>query len=61
MAVPKRKQSKSRTRKRRSHDALKVPSLVPCSQCKELILPHRACPYCGYYKGRPVIPVVVEE
>lgn len=60
MAVPKRRQSKSRSRKRRTHDSLTAPGLVSCPHCHKAILPHRVCPYCGYYKGRSVIPVVEE-
>ncbi len=55
MAVPKRKTSKSRKRKRRSHLALEVKSLTLCPKCGSPMMPHRACPECGYYKGRQVI------
>ena len=27
-------------------------SVVECSNCHEMIRPHRACPKCGYYKGK---------
>jgi large subunit ribosomal protein L32 len=56
MAVPKRKTSKSRRDKRRTHWKLKAPNLSKCSQCGEPKLPHHLCPNCGYYKGREVIP-----
>jgi len=55
MAVPKRRTSKSRKRKRRTHWKLKAPNLANCPECDELILSHRACPNCGYYKGEKVI------
>ncbi|MFO7815072.1 MAG: 50S ribosomal protein L32 [Halanaerobiales bacterium] len=55
MAVPKKRTSKSRKRKRRTHWKLKAPNLVECPECDELILSHRACPSCGYYKGEKVI------
>ncbi len=55
MAVPKRKTSKSRKRKRRSHHGLEVKSLTLCPKCGSPMMPHRACPECGYYKGRQVI------
>ncbi len=55
MAVPKRKISKERKRKRRSHHALGAPNVVECPECKEPRLPHRACPSCGYYNGRKVV------
>jgi len=54
MALPKRRQSHSRTRKRRSHDALTAPSISTCSECGEPKLPHRLCSGCGSYKGRSV-------
>ena len=55
MAVPKRKTSKSKRDKRRTHQKLKAPNLSTCPQCGEAKLPHRACPSCGSYKGRTVI------
>ncbi len=54
MALPKRRHSKSRTRKRRSHDALKVQGINVCGDCGEPKEPHRLCPSCGRYKGRTV-------
>lgn len=55
MAVPKRKTSKQRKRKRRTHWKLSAPNLVECPQCHELKLPHRVCPDCGHYKGKEVV------
>jgi large subunit ribosomal protein L32 len=55
MAVPKRRQSRTRGKKRRSHDALALASPVTCPECGEPRMPHRACPACGSYKGREVI------
>ena len=57
MAVPKRKTSKSRRGKRRTHQKISAPGLSVCPQCSESKLPHHACPHCGYYKGRQVIEV----
>jgi large subunit ribosomal protein L32 len=54
MPNPKRRHSKSRTSKRRTHDALKPVSTSECPQCHELKLPHIVCPNCGYYNGRQV-------
>lgn len=54
MAVPKRKTSKSRRDKRRTHWKTAAPGLSICPQCNEPKLPHRACPNCGTYKGRTV-------
>lgn len=58
MAVPKRRQSKARKNKRRTHDSLIAPNLTRCSHCHKMILPHRVCPACGFYKGKSVIPVI---
>jgi large subunit ribosomal protein L32 len=61
MAVPKKKQSKSRRNKRRAnHDRMTAPTVVLCPQCSEPKLPHRVCSSCGYYKGTEVIHVSEE-
>ncbi|MGD9193487.1 MAG: 50S ribosomal protein L32, partial [Desulfobacterales bacterium] len=52
---PKRKTSKSRRDKRRTHKKLSAPNLSTCPDCGEATLPHHACPSCGSYKGRTVI------
>ena len=57
MANPKRRSSKARRGKRRSHDALSRPARAECPNCGEVKLPHRACPVCGHYRGRKVIEV----
>ncbi|MEG0770989.1 MAG: 50S ribosomal protein L32 [Clostridia bacterium] len=56
MAVPKSKVSKQRRDKRRSSTwKLDTPNLTECAQCHELIMPHRVCEHCGFYKGKEVI------
>ena len=57
MAVPKRKVSKQRRNKRRTHYKLSVPGLVSCPKCHSLKMPHRVCLECGYYNGKEVIKV----
>jgi large subunit ribosomal protein L32 len=54
MPNPKRRHSKTRGRKRRTHDALQQVAAGVCPQCHEAKPPHRVCPACGYYKGRQV-------
>ncbi len=49
MAVPKRKTSKARKRKRRSHLALGQPNLDKCPKCGAARASHRVCPECGHY------------
>lgn len=55
MAVPKKRTSKTRKRKRRTHWKLKNPNIIKCSNCDEYIMPHRVCPECGHYKGEKVV------
>jgi len=55
MAVPKRKKSKSKRNKRRSHQRITGPNLSSCPQCGEARLSHHACSGCGTYKDRTVI------
>ncbi len=54
MAVPKRKTSKRMRGHRRSHHALKAPTLVQCSNCSTLVHPHRVCQQCGHFKGKEI-------
>lgn len=49
MVVPAKRNSRSKVRRRRLHQKLKEPSLIKCSRCQNFILPHRACPFCGYF------------
>jgi large subunit ribosomal protein L32 len=53
-AVPKVRVSKARGRRRRTHQVLRLPDLVECPQCHELMRHHRACPHCGTYRGMQV-------
>jgi len=55
MALPKRKHSKSRRDKRRTHQKVEAPNVITCPQCGEPKLPHHMCPDCGYYKDRTVV------
>ncbi len=49
MPNPKRRHSKTRTAKRRTHDTLKPVGLSVCPQCHEPKVPHRVCANCGYF------------
>lgn len=57
MSVPTYKHSKGRRDRRRLQDRIRLSSLAPCPQCKQLTLPHRVCPACGSYDGRQVVAV----
>ena len=54
-AVPARRVSKTRKNKRRASLKVSKPTFVKCPNCGEMITPHRACPSCGFYKGKEVI------
>ncbi|MDQ4078895.1 MAG: 50S ribosomal protein L32 [Chloroflexota bacterium] len=52
MAVPKKKLSRARQRRRRAqNERLDKLNLVPCPQCHELKRPHSVCPNCGTFRG----------
>ncbi|MCA9026087.1 MAG: 50S ribosomal protein L32 [Planctomycetaceae bacterium] len=55
MAVPKRRMSKTRSRKRRSHNSVSAPKLQYCAQCSTPVPSHVVCPNCGYYHGRTMV------
>ncbi len=57
MALPKRRHSHSRTRKRRAPQKISLPSLVKCPSCGALKRPYTVCAECGYYNGRQVFEV----
>lgn len=60
MAVPKRKTSKSRRDKRRTHQKTSAPTVSACANCGEAKRPHTVCPSCGTYRGREHAPLAVE-
>ena len=55
MAVLFRKVSKTRKRMRRAHNALEAKTVTTCSNCGEVIKPHRVCKNCGHYKKEEII------
>lgn len=60
MAVPKKRTSKQRKRKRRTHYKAEPVTLYACPNCGDAKVPHRVCPNCGHYKGEPVLVVEAE-
>jgi len=61
MSVPVKKKTSSKTRKGRSHQALKKVKLSKCPKCQSAVLAHHACPNCGTYKAREVIRTQVDK
>jgi large subunit ribosomal protein L32 len=57
MAHPKRKTSKSRRDKRRTHHKIDAVTLATCTNCGAVHKMHTACGACGYYRGRQVLEV----
>lgn len=57
MPNPKRKMSKSRRDKRRTHYKAVAPTVTKCPQCSEAKLAHAVCASCGYYNGRKMMEI----
>ena len=55
MAVPKQRQSHSRTNKRRSQHKISKPAMSVCPRCGAPRIPHRVCGDCGTYGGREIV------
>lgn len=61
MAVPKRRTSRSRQGKRRSHHNIKPLQIQYCPTCEQPVLPHKVCHNCGQYQGRTVVETEEKE
>lgn len=61
MPLPSFRNSRSKVRRRRAHHALKATAGAACAHCGAVILPHRACKACGFYKGRNLRGASVEK
>jgi len=61
MALPKKRHSKARGRRRRTHWTLSRVNFAPCPQCTQPKLPHQVCQACGYYNGRQAIEIKIKE
>jgi len=57
MGLPSQKRTNTSKRQRASHFALKTTTTTKCEKCGAQIMPHKACPKCGTYKGRKVVDV----
>lgn len=60
MPNPKRRHSKKRGRLRRTFYKAKRTSLSKCSHCGKLRIPHRICPFCGYYKDKERVEILTK-
>jgi large subunit ribosomal protein L32 len=50
--------TKSHTKNRRSHHALKNVDLAKCPHCASLKRGHNVCLVCGFYKDKKVLDLV---
>ncbi len=57
MAVPKKRTSKQRKRKRRTHIKAEPVTTQNCPRCGDPKAPHRVCPTCGFYRDEAVLDV----
>ncbi|MDT8284751.1 MAG: 50S ribosomal protein L32 [Thermovirgaceae bacterium] len=59
VATPKSRTSHKRTSQRKAHflGALTSPCTTICPHCGEVAQTHRACPECGYYRGRQIVVI----
>jgi large subunit ribosomal protein L32 len=55
--LPKRKYAKARQGERRQHLQLDPIAMTECPNCRQMRRPHRACPHCGFYRGRQIVEV----
>lgn len=57
MGLPGHRRTSSDKRKRSAHFALTATAINACPKCGKAVRPHRACAFCGTYKGRQVIKI----
>lgn len=59
--LPKRRHSSARQSKRTRALKLSHIKLVECNHCQKLILQHRVCKFCGYYRNSQVIHKIIKK
>lgn len=57
MGTPTKKRTPGQRKQRALHFAISPKTLARCPKCKKEILPHHACSFCGYYRGRQVLTI----
>jgi len=55
MSVPKQRHTKLRRDRKRKRFAIEPVKTQKCPKCGKDMLSHKACPYCGFYKGKEVV------
>ncbi len=56
--VVRMRHTKSHTKNRRSHHALKSTNFAKCENCQSLKKRHTVCSACGFYRGKKVLDLV---
>lgn len=59
--VVRMRHTRAHTANRRSHHALKAPTLAVCKNCGASHRPHHMCLECGFYKGRQVMDLKAKK
>ncbi len=59
--VNRMRHTRSHTKNRRSHHALKAPTLAVCKNCGASHRQHHMCLECGFYNGRQVMDLKAEK
>lgn len=59
--LPVKKISRSRSRSRKAHQALKAVNYSICKKCESPKLPHAACENCGYLNPKITLKLAKEE
>jgi len=61
VGIQKRRHSRARVARSRRQWRIAPVTLVACPKCHKPAVPHRVCPACGYYAGRPVLRREADE
>ncbi|PIU78282.1 MAG: 50S ribosomal protein L32 [Candidatus Moranbacteria bacterium CG_4_10_14_3_um_filter_44_15] len=61
MSVPKQRHTKGRRNRRRANIKISSKNLIVCSHCSKMIVKHRICPHCGYYKGKKLVEIKTKK
>lgn len=61
MANPKQRHTKQRRDRAREQFKMTPTDVKTCPKCSAPVLPHRACPKCGNYRGREIVKQTVPK
>ncbi|MBU0707760.1 50S ribosomal protein L32 [Patescibacteria group bacterium] len=61
MALPVKKSTKTRKRRRLAYFKQSKTPLSVCPKCKKPIRSHQACSFCGTYKGREIVEIKIKK